>query len=135
VSAGAPAVVQTLLGSQANALLAIDANDRGPVFRAYLDGLAIVRAQMVASSDPAERQRLEGRERDILAALERLEVERAKAAVAMAPAFPALTTVVFTNASGSSAGSDKPAVDPANATALKEGVPATVTAAKAKGGQ
>lgn len=132
VSAGAPAVIQTLMGTQQNALLGLDSGERGPVFRAHLDGLAIVRAQMVAAVDPAEKIRLETREKEILATLERLESDRAKAAASMAPSFPSLTTVVFTNASGSSAGSDKPAVDPANGRSIAEGVPNVVREAKAK---
>lgn len=132
VSAGAPAVVQTLLGAQTNALQAFDSSDRGPVFRAYLDGLAVIRAQLMAATDPTERTRLETREKEMLATLERLESERARAAVSLAPSFPALTTVVFTNASGSSAGSDKPAVSPENAQAIASGVPAVVKEAKSK---
>ena len=131
-SAGAPAVVQTLLGSQANALGALDGGDRGPVFKAYTESLAMVRARMLAETDPVKAAALDQREKEILATMERLETQRLQAATSLSGNFPALTTVVFTNASGSSAGSDKPAVDPANAAAIRDGLPKVIDAAKAK---
>ena len=135
VSAGAPAVVQTLFGAIAGVSQS-KGGDSDEVIKAFSDELAGVRTRALATADPVERARLDARADAILATIKELALARnvtaATAAAAPAPTFPNLTTVVFTNASGSSAGSDKPAVDPKNAEAIATGVPALVEKAKAK---
>lgn len=137
VSAGAPAVVQTLFGAQANAT-AGGASGPDPAIEAYAAELAGIRTRVLGPITDAERARLDARADALLDKIAALSAARVAAAQAAAtappPSFPNLTTVVFTNASGSSAGSDKPAVDPANAEALKEGLPSVIEKARQKVG-
>lgn len=136
VSAGAPAVVQTLFGAQANAIAQTQGAASDPALDAYREELAGIRTRVLGPITDAERSRLDARADALLDKIATLAAARVAASQAAAtappPSFPNLTTVVFTNASGSSAGSDKPAVDPANAEALKEGLPNVIEKARAK---
>lgn len=133
-SAGAPANVMCLWGATASATAASGGEDS--VTKTFAEELAGIRTRLLTTADPAERARLDAEASAIRATIADLAKARiavaATAAAAPQPSLPNLTTVVFTNASGSAAGTDKPAVDPKNAEAIATGLPALVKEARAK---